>query len=463
MQNKPVPAPLTREDLWQAVLAEAELEVSRANFHTWFKKTILAALENGVAHITVPNNFAKEWLEAKYRKFILKTLRAYDPDVRDVIFSLRKPLSLGSSSQLPAPVAVAAATALPFKVRSPNEHGLNPRYTFASFVVGSSNELAHAAAVAVTKQLGRLYNPLFIYGGVGLGKTHLLQAIGNHVTQEQPAGVRIRYISSERFVRDLITAIRTRTTERFKELYRAVDLMIIDDVQFIGGKDSVQEELFHTFNDLSAREAQIVFSSDRPPHAIPGLEDRLRSRFEGGMIADIQAPDFTTRVAILHTKARERNMELSDEAAQTIAKLVERNIRELEGALIRVFTQGGVDQKGGWHQQKIREILLSSLPPPQRLAFRDIVTAIIQFYDLGEEELFEKSRRQEVVRPRQVAMYFAREILQMSYPAIGKRFRGLDHTTVMHACERVKRDIHSGGPLANEVLEIQTILKTPGG
>lgn len=464
MQKKLQAPPLTKEDLWQALLAEAELEVSRANFLTWFKKTALSAVENGVAHINVPNNFAKEWLEAKYRKFILRVLRSYDPEIRDIAFSLRAILPSVSPSSEPqlVPQAVAASTTLPLRTSVHHESGLNPRYTFASFIIGSSNELAHAAAIAVTKQLGRLYNPLFIYGGVGLGKTHLLQAVGNHLLLEN-AGLRIRYISSERFVRDLVSAIKTRTTERFKETYRAVDLLIIDDIQFISGKDSTQEELFHTFNELSGREAQIVFSSDRPPHAIPGLEDRLRSRFEGGMIADIQPPNFEMRVAIVQIKAKERGVEIPEHAAQTIAKLVERNIRELEGALIRLLSQKTVVTEDIWDPAAIQEALRSSLPPPQRIAFKDIIRAISRYYDLKEDELFEKSRRQEIVRPRQIAMYFSRELLQMSYPSIGKRFHGLDHTTVMHACDRIKKDIRASHPLADEIATIQNTLKTAGG
>jgi chromosomal replication initiator protein len=470
IRNAPMPTkprlstPLNHDDLWQAVLAEAELEVSRPNFHTWFRKTSLVAIEDGVAHIHVPNNFAKEWLEAKYRKFILRSLRAYDTDIRDVTFIVGRP-SIPTTVPVtpkPVPVAVAAAAPLPFRTPEQRESGLNPRYTFASFVVGPSNELAHAAAVAVTKQLGTAYNPLFIYGGVGLGKTHLLQAIGNYLLHESPRPLRIRYISSERFTRDLVTAIRTRTTERFKDEYRSVDLLIIDDVQFLSGKERSQEELFHAFNELSGREAQIVFSSDRPPHAIPGLADRLRSRFEGGMIADIQPPDLETRVAILHMKARERNIALSDEAAHMIAKLVERNIRELEGALNRVVSNHCLEKNGSWNITKIQEVLRASLPPSPRLTFRDIIRSIAKYYDLREEELFEKSRRQEVVRPRQVAMYLLREMLRMSYPAIGKRFHGLDHTTVIHACERIKQELQNAGPLADDLMAIQSALKGNG-
>jgi len=452
-------ASLAKEDLWQAVLAEAELEISRANFHTWFRKTALAGIEDGVAKIHVPNNFALEWLEAKYRRFILKSLRSYESEVRDVTFAIGAIRTDNSMSPEKDSIPTAAITSvLPLRTPAQQESGLNPRYTFNSYIVGSGNELAHAAAMSITKQLGTLYNPLFIYGSVGLGKTHLLQAIGNHLLKEHGDNLRIRYISSERFIRDLISAIKTRTTERFKEAYRSIDVILIDDIQFIAGKESSQEELFHAFNELSGRGSQIVFSSDRPPHAIPELEDRLRSRFEGGMITDIQQPDFETRVAILYSKAKERDVELPEQAAHAIANLVERNIRELEGALNRVLSQECFDNSGKVNTKKIQEVLRATLPPPQRASFVEILSAVISYYDLKEAELFERSRRQEIVRPRQVAMYLSREMLAMSYPAIGKRFRNLDHTTVIHACDRVKKELEASGPIADEIAGIRDIL-----
>lgn len=451
--------PLAKEDLWQAVLAEAELEVSRANFHTWFRKTALGDIADGVAKVHVPNNFAREWLEAKYRRFILKSLRSYDGEVRDVVFAIGKIPPAGSreSRNSRSESSSSRVTSLPLRTPAQQESGLNPRYTFSSFVVGSSNELAHAASLSITKQVGTLYNPLFIYGPVGLGKTHLLQAVGNHFLQSEEELV-IRYISSERFIRDFISAIKTRTTERFKERYRSIDVLLIDDIQFIAGKETSQEELFHTFNELSGRGSQIVFSSDRPPHAIPELEDRLRSRFEGGMIADIQQPDFETRVAILYAKAKERDINLSEEAAHTIANLVERNIRELEGALNRIISQEVVDAKGDVNVKKIKEILRATLPPPQRATFKEIVSCVSEYYDLKGDSLFERSRRQEIVRPRQIAMYLLREMLAMSYPAIGKRFRDLDHTTVIHACDRVKKELEASGPVIDEIAGIKELL-----
>jgi chromosomal replication initiator protein len=458
MKRSPVhqtQAPLSIEALWKAVLAETELEVSRANFHTWFRKTALSGIDDGVAKVHVPNNFAREWLEAKYRRFLLKTLRSYNSDIRDILFAVGK---LTSSQQSAESSSRSQLPSLPLSRPAQHESGLNPRYAFQAFIVGNGNELAHAAALSVTKQPGTLYNPLFIYGPVGLGKTHLLQAIGNHFLLEYPSDFKIRYISSERFIRDLISAIKTRTTERFKTTYRSVDVLLIDDVQFIAGKETTQEELFHTFNELSDRGAQIVFSSDRPPHAIPELEDRLRSRFEGGMIADIQPPDFETRVAILYAKARERDVKLSEEVAHAIAGAVERNIRELEGALNRVVQQEIIDDQGKGDAKRVHEALRTTLPAPQRTTFKEILDCVGRYYDLKQDEIFEKSRRQEIVRPRQVAMFLARDLLSMSYPAIGKRFRNLDHTTVIHACDRIKNELSASGPISEEIAGIREML-----
>lgn len=463
------------DELWNAVLAEAEVEVSRPNFHTWFKKTSLAAIEEKVAHVVVPNNFVKEWLEAKYKRFILKTLRSYNREICDITFSITKPEAALSSRTQETSAAPAnqkqtkddnssKEQSLPLEPTPYKESGLRPRYSFSSFVVGPSNELAHSAAAAVTKQPGTLYNPLFLYGGVGLGKTHLLQAVGNHLVRtHKDKKLAVRYISSERFIRDFVSAIRTRTTERFKATYRRVDVLIIDDIQFIAGKDSSQEELFHTFNELSSKEAQIVFSSDRPPHEIPSLEDRLRSRFEGGMIADIQPPDFETRVAILHTKAKEKGASLPDDIMHSIAEVVEQNIRELEGALNRILSHNILKKKDQCTPKKVQEILRASFAPPPRLNLKEIITTVSEFYDIGEDDLFKKSRRQDIVHPRQVAMYLARELLEMSYPSIGKRFNGLDHTTVMHAHDRISKELSVSGPVADEISGIKSMLRNLRG
>lgn len=447
-------APLTKEGLWRAVLAETELAVSRANFLTWFRKTALVSMHNGMATVSVPNEFSKEWLEAKYRRMLLKLLRSYSEEVRDIAFVIGKEERLHTAPR----TQDAFTTPLPLKTpQISRDTNLNPRYNFTSFIVGSFNELAHAASTAIIKQVGTVYNPLFIWGGVGLGKTHLLHAIGNSVVEQQPE-LKVRYITSEKFTADLVSALRTRTMDSFKERFRSHDVLLIDDVQFLAGKEKSQEELFHTFNDLYANGKQIVFSSDRPPKLIPELEERLRSRFEGGMIADIQIPDLETRMAILTAKSKERGVELSSESCRAIAELIEHNIRELEGALNRVLAEhkGGSQSLSPAHIKKA----LSGVKELQRkTSFKEIIAVVARYYDLDETVLFEKSRRQEVVKPRQIAMYLVREILRASFPSIGLRFNGRDHTTVMHACSRIAKECSSSGPVADELIAIRAMLQ----
>ena len=327
---------------------------------------------------------------------------------------------------------------------------LNPRYSLDNFVVGPFNELAHAASVAVIKNPGQVYNPLFIYGGVGLGKTHLLQAVGNAVSSEMP-NKKIRYVSSERFTSSVVAAIRNRTMEQLRSLYREIDVLIMDDVQFFAGKEKTQEELFHTFNALYERGKQIIFSSDRPPKAIPALEERLRSRFEGGMIADVGVPDFETRLAILKTKARELGVSPSEETLGYVASHIQRNVRELEGALNRILAfqrLNGKEPSFIEARTLLRTVILSHgrQANPQK-----IIRAVAEFYDIKEKELITASRKKEVVKPRQIAMYLLREELKSSYPFIGKRFGGKDHTTAMYACSKVTQELLASEFLVDEM------------
>ena len=329
---------MTNEELWHAALGEIELSISKANFITWFKNTSILSVKDGQVVIGVPNGFAKEWLENKYNLYILRALRNIQPDIKEVscsittnseIFSkkpsvdavqaIKKPLSSGGISYRKTP-------------ELSQENNLNPQYTFENFVIGGSNELARAACYAVSQNLGRIYNPLFIYGGVGLGKTHLLQSIGNEVLQNNST-LKVKYITSERFTNELIDSIKNQKINDFKEHYQTIDLLIIDDVQFLSGKEKTQEEFFHIFNFLYQLNKQIVLTSDRAPKAIPTLEERLRSRFEGGMIADVSKPDFETRMAILRKKAAEDGLDVGDSALEFIASNITNNIRELEGRL----------------------------------------------------------------------------------------------------------------------------------
>src|SRR3989344_994470 len=449
---------MNTQNVWKNVLEEAEQALSRASFHTWFRKTELASLSDGIATIHVPNEFSKEWMETKYRHLLLKLLRNAAEDIRDVVFVIHSGESKQKTSHRTASLPDTHTIPLPLTTpRINRETNLNPRYTLESFVVGPSNELVHAAATAVTKQLATLYNPFFVWGGVGLGKTHLLHAIGNAIAKEK--NLKVRYITSEKFTSDFVSALRTRTVETFRERYRSYDVLLIVDVQFMGGKEKSQEELFHTFNQLYSQERQIVFASDRPPRSIPELEERLRSRFEGGMIADIQPPDFETRLAIIHNKAKERGCSLDEETARAIAENVHRNIRELEGALNRVLAEAK-DSAIRLSSRQVRRMLANNNNDSQhKVTFKDIVHCVSRYYDLEEKALFDKTRRQEVVRPRQVAMYLAREVLKLSFPSIGVKFSGRDHTTVMHACTRIQEEINSSGPITEELQTLHNTLR----
>lgn len=446
---------MTKEELWQATLAQLQFKISPANFATWLKNTFILSKKDGMLFVSVPNNFSKEWLEHKYNKIIFSAIRSLDQEIREVRYTVEK----ASAKPREAVVRVAPAQQedqmeFPeFKVdRSTN---LNPRYTFDNFIVGPFNELAHAAALAIVKNPGSVYNPLFVYGGVGLGKTHLLQAVGNQITADFPKK-KLKYISSERFTSSVVSAIRNKNVDALRSMYRELDVLVIDDVQFLAGKDKTQEELFHTFNTLYEAGKQIVFSSDRPPKAIPALEERLRSRFEGGMIADVSLPDYETRVAILRTKMQEKGLVLDDEILDYIASHIQRNVRELEGALNRLgafskLNNGKVPDLG-----EAKTLLRTVIQSPNRVANpKKILQAVAEFYDMKEKDLLALSRKKEVVKPRQIAMYLLREDLKGSYPFIGKRFGGKDHTTAIYACEKITKELQQSEVLVDEIALIR--------
>jgi chromosomal replication initiator protein len=447
---------MTNEELWKAVLAEIELSISKANFITWFKNTSILSNKDGRICIGVPNGFAKEWLENKYRSYILRALRNTQGDVREVICSIALP----SDATFKEPKVDAILP--PNKPQEAfsgggkvpvlsQETNLNPRYVFENFVVGSSNELARAACYAVSQGLGKTYNPLFIYGGVGLGKTHLLQSIGNEVLKNNPS-CKVKYMTSERFTSDLIDSIRNQKINTFKEYYRKIDLLIIDDVQFLAGKEKTQEEFFHIFNYLSQLNRQVVLSSDRAPKAIPTLEERLRSRFEGGMIADISKPDFETRVAILRKKASNDGLEITEDALRFIASNITHNIRELEGALNRVAVSSQLTKNEitiDFASSVLSELISSG--KRKGITHKHIVKAISEFFDISPDDLVVKGRKKEVVKPRQIAMYLMRSELNYSYPGIGERLGGRDHTTAIHAFEKIKKELEFDEKLREEI------------
>lgn len=452
---------MTNQELWQTVLGEVELSISRANFITWFKNTSISAHEGGVVVVSVPNGFTKEWLENKYNKLILKSLRNHSPEVKEVKYVIgaytppprRERFDMLPESRMEGGMLGYDEQLGMSELEQPvlvNEANLNTRYTFSSFLVGSSNELAHATALAVAANPGVVYNPLLIYGGVGLGKTHLMQAVGNEVLANRP-GARIKYIPAERFTTELINALQSGKVEEFKQRYRSVDVLIIDDIQFLSGKEKTQEEFFHTFNHLFTSNKQIILSSDRPPKAIAAIEERLRSRLEGGMIADIGTPDLEMRVAILKKKSEERGFSLPDDVLMYIATKIQKNIRELEGALNKIAAY--VLHAKTVPSLKIAEKILSSLinQPKRMVLVKDILKVVSEFYDVGIDEMINQCRRKEVVKPRQISMYLLREELRSSYPAIGAKLGNRDHTTVMYACEKINHELEADLALQEEV------------
>lgn len=435
-------------EIWQAALGELELTLSKANFTTWFKNTFISNFENAKVIIAVPNTFTKAWLEKKYHESIVRSLRnATNNGVREVTYRVEvrntTPIPSFSGAE-----SMESSYNVPTLETSQDEQkaersegigsvGLNPRYTFESFVVGKTNELAHASAMAVSASPGVTYNPLFIFGGVGLGKTHLLQAIGHHVLKDKPNS-KILYATCERFTNDFIQAVRGGRGKEFKDLYRNLDVLLLDDIQFIAGKDSTQEEFFNTFNTLHQLNKQIVITADRSPKDIPGLEARIVSRFEWGMTADISNPDFETRVAILQGKSNEKNYKLSMDILRYIAGTIQSNVRELEGALNKVIA---------YHQFKsaeptmesVQNLLQSFVPniPKRNITPRKLLEIVIAYYDIRMDELLGKSREQRLAYPRQIAMYLLREEAKCSFPAIGKQIGSRDHTTAMHACNKI--------------------------
>ncbi|MCE9643217.1 MAG: chromosomal replication initiator protein DnaA [Candidatus Andersenbacteria bacterium] len=451
--------------LWKVALDQLELRVSKGNFLTWFRNTNIKERTNDVAIIETQNPFAYEWLSKKYKPLILEVIQGIDNSISDIKFSIASKNTDRRISKKNIRIVAQKNTAknentpsssdhiakYPTKQPSPSSIPLNKKYTFDTFVVGTSNEIAHAACRAVAEHPGETYNPLFIYGGVGLGKTHLLQAVGNAVIAANP-GFTVMYVASEKFANEFVESLREGTIQQFKKRYRDVDMFIIDDVQFFAGKDKTQEELFYTFNTLHNQNKQIILSSDRPPSAIPALQERLSSRLSAGMIADVKRPDYETRLAILEEKRDLRNIDIDSDALSYIAKNIQSNVRELEGALNKVAAYFDL------HHEKItleyaKRVLKDLIEKPQRKTVNaeEIISAVSSYYNISHEELCGKSRKKEIVRPRQVAMYILRRESNMSFPSIGEHFSGRDHTTAMHACEKIEKLIDNDEELSQEI------------
>lgn len=449
------------EQIWPAVLGELQLQMTQGTFDTWLRDTRLLKCEDDTYIIGVRNGYAKDWLESKLLGVIKRTLVRLvgkTVEVRFVVWNGEN--SRQSDTPLlslldTTPPPPSARRSRPSGVQAAN---LNPRYVFENFVVGPTNRLAHAASLAVAESPAGAYNPLFIYGGVGLGKTHLLNAIGNKCLAR---GLQVLYISSEKFTNDLIEAIRSHTTDSFREKYRTVDILLVDDVQFIAGKESTQEEFFHTFNALHGNGKQIVLSSDRPPKAMGTLEERLRSRFEWGLIADIQAPDWETRIAILRSKAEACGVTVPDEVLSLIASQIQSNIRELEGALNKIVA---VSRLTGdpLTLETARTALSNLLPQQSKVNPEQIINEVARYFGIEESALRGPGRSQAIARPRQIAMYLIREETGESLPQIGALLGGRDHTTILHGCERIASLIEEDPDIRREVLSIRQRLYQNG-
>ncbi len=437
---------------WEAALGDLQLQMAKATFDTWLKNTTVISYEDGTFVIGVPNAYAKDWLRYRLLSTIKETLIRIVGRTVEVKFALL-PQKRGESAieSLQPPDLPRSAS------NGNNGHGLstlNPRYTFDTFVVGNSNRLAHAAALAVAENPARAYNPLYIYGGVGLGKTHLLQAVG---ARYEPLGLNVLYVAAETFTNEMINAIRTQTTDAFRDKYRNLDCLLIDDVQFIAGKESTQEELFHTFNTLYESNRQIVLSSDRPPKAISPLAERLRSRFEWGLIADIQPPDLETRIAILRVKAEALAFRCSDAILETIAHKVPSNIRELEGALNRVAAYAQM-LNTPLTPDIVSQALNDLLERPRNLTVSEILSIVTAFYGIDQESITGRRRDQQTARARQVVMYLAREETPESLTDIGQKLGGRDHTTVLHGHDKIASDIETDDQLRREIMSIREAL-----
>lgn len=455
---------MSPQEAWQATLGELQLQMNRATFNTWLKDARLTDVEEQTFTIAVRNDYARDWLENRLHATIQRTMASilgYRPELRFVASGATNGEARDDAPARPQHGALSGGESAEPAVG--NGYGypstpLNPRYTFSTFVVGHNNRLAHAAALSVAERPGQTYNPLFIYGGVGLGKTHLLHAIGHKCASY---GLSICYVSSETFTNDLIQAIRNQTTAQFREKYRSPDLLLIDDIQFIAGKESTQEELFHTFNDLHSRGKQVVLSSDRPPRAMVTLEERLRSRFEWGLMADIQLPDQETRLAILQNKAEELRADIPREVLESIARHVRNNIRELEGALNKVIAYARLYDRP--ITLDLANIALAELlRQPEKVTVERVVDVVSRYYNVGLPEMRGKGRTQAVAYPRQIAMYLCRSETDASFPQIGAYLGDRDHTTVMHGFDKIQARIEADANLRREIVEIKSLLyETP--
>jgi chromosomal replication initiator protein len=446
---------IDKDRLWEQVLVEIELSASKANFNTWFADTAILRIEDDTVFIGVPNEFVRTWLIEKYDKKIKGLLREFS-DIKRVEYEVGTPKPVNKESEGGVKrISRDTKDTLPLADSVNKDNNLNPRYSFASFVIGSFNELAHAASQAVIKEPGSAYNPLFIYGKTGFGKTHLIQAIGNHFSEN--TGKKAFYLTSEKFAVDYVNSVKNNRVNKFKETYRQYDLLIMDDVQFLSKKEKTQEELFHLFNTLYDNDKQIIFSSDMHPNYLKNMEDRLKSRFNAGMIVDISPPEHESRIAILEKKAGERGLSLSEEILEYIAKSIKRNIRELEGALNAIAIQSEVSG-GQIELEDVKNLIKNNVNSQDTVNIDDVVQTVSNFYNIEEEKVYSKTRKRKIVKPRQVTMYILREDYSFAYPAIGEKIGGRDHTTVIHSYKKIKEELTTDSELVQEIHQIRALL-----
>ncbi len=441
------------EQAWQSVLGQLQTEMPKASYDTWVRDTQVLSYEDGLLTIGVDNAYARDWLESRLASTVNRLLVGVMNRSVEVKFTVGSEMESPElvDDQLQSDMTHESDLPSPILMTLDRHPVLNPRYTFDNFVVGSNNRLAHAASLAVAENPAHSYNPLFLYGGVGLGKTHLLHAIGNACHER---GLNVLYVSSEEFTNDMINSIRMHTTQAFRDKYRSADVLLVDDIQFIAGKESTQEEFFHTFNTLHGQDKQIIVSSDRPPKAMVTLEERLRSRFEWGLAADIQPPDLETRLAILRSKSERAGRTVPDEILETIARRVQSNIRELEGALNRIVAFA--DLSGSPLTPQLAEVALADLLPQRRdLTTEQVVALVADKFKVTVDQLIGRDRSRDIALPRQVAMYLLRREVNVSLPQIGVALGGRDHTTVMYAIDQIANKIETDSGLRRDVIDIK--------
>lgn len=439
------------KELWDNILLDLRTTIPGPSFDTWFEHTHIIKQVDGIVWIGVPNTFVKEWLQKKYHTLILKSLRTFSEQIRGIEYAIARI----EHKEQPKKQEDQRKNELPLQEFLVDKRdNLNPRYTFDSFIVGPFNELANTAAQAIIRNPGSVYNPFFVHGGTGVGKTHLIQAVGNHLKKE---GKQIFYISSEKFFTDFTQLMNEGKLNSFKDKYRKYDVLIMDDVHFFSAKNRMQEELFHIFNEMQDNNKQILFSSDQHPNLIPDIQDRLKSRFSQGMIVNIEHPGYESRLMILKRKAESKNFFPQDQILDFLAASSQVNIRELEGLLNNLMMQYEL-KKRDITLEDVKVIIRNVGAPKKNVSVKDVVKTVSRFYNVEEEDVYGQTRRKEIVKPRQVAMYLLRECFNISYPTIGEKLGGRDHTTVMHSCEKIKVDMKNNNTLYREVEQLKTLI-----